>query len=60
VEVVARHAVGSGVTDACTRTNQTRPRTGEAICVKDSAPVAVVPRPKKKQLPEVRNEEEAS
>ncbi len=60
MEPDARHAVGSGVTDACTRTNQDKPRTGEAICEEESVPVSVVSRSLKKQLLEVRNEEEAS
>jgi hypothetical protein len=41
VEPDARLAVGSGVTDACTRTNQTKPRTGEAIREDESYLVAV-------------------
>jgi hypothetical protein len=43
VEPDARHAVGSGVTDACTRTNRTKPRTGEAIREDESYLVAVNP-----------------
>jgi hypothetical protein len=60
VEPDTRHAVGSGVTDACTRTDQDKPRTGEAICEEENVSVSVVSRSLRKQFLEVRNEEEAS